>query len=510
MYRETRLPEIGHVMSELVSYISMSLGITNMSSTSSHPSSHPRLLLNINHPQDFQLSHPSTIAPATITMTNPKPESLNRPAPLPSPTAPTNFQREIYSSLRPPPFSTKPAQWESQARQRVPLPNFNYVYGSAGAGSTCSANLSAFDRYRLRPRMLVDATVRDLSVELFGRRYESPILVAPVGVQSIMHKDGEEATAKACRNLRVPMILSSAATRTIEQVAGFNGEGERWYQLYWPRPQNEDVTASLLKRAKERGYRVLVVTLDTFMLAWRPEDLDSAYLPFVWGEGLQIGHSDPVFQEWYEEERRQDTRTKMEKVKEGWDLLRRPGSVYGAARVLANVDVLRRSQAFFQVMNSGTYRRWEDLQVLRKLWDGPIVLKGIQCVEDAHHAIDAGVEGIVVSNHGGRQVDGAMASLDALAEIGADAKVKKSGLTVLFDSGIRTGSDVLKALALGAKAVLIGRPYMYGLAIGGQQGVEHVLKCILADTDNTLGNMGKKSIKDLSRYDLQIRSEAKL
>jgi len=161
-------------------------------------------------------------------------------------------------------------------------------------------------------------------------------------------------------------------------------------------------------------------------------------------------------------------------------------------------------------MNSGTYREWQHLEVLKKLWDGPIVLKGIQTVADAHKAIEYGIEGIIVSNHGGRQLDGAIASLDALAEIGADVKVKQSGLTVLFDSGIRTGSDVLKAIALGAKAVLVARPYMYGLAIKGQVGVEHVLRCILADTDNSLGNMGKRSLQDVTRDDLQIRHESKL
>lgn len=252
------------------------------------------------------------------------------------------------------------------------------------------------------------------------------------------------------------------------------------------------------------------MTLDTFSLAWRPEDLDNSYLPFLWGDGCQIGHSDPVFQERFEEMQREDTRSVGEKLGELWSLLQRPGNPITAAQILANSGKLMKSRAWLDVMNSGTYREWGHLETLKKLWDGPIVLKGIQSVEDAHKAIEHGMDGIIVSNHGGRQLDGAIASLDALAEIGADEKVKQSGLTLLFDSGIRTGSDVLKALALGAKAVLIGRPYMYGLALKGQLGVEHVLKCIMADTDNMLGNMGKKSVKDLSRADLQVRSESKL
>ena len=358
--------------------------------------------------------------------------------------------------------------------------------------------------------MLVNATRRDVSVELFGTQYASPLLVAPVGVQSIMHKNGEEATARACEKVGVPFILSSASTRTIEEVANANGSGDRWFQLYWPKPQCEEITASLLARAKREGYKVLVVTLDTFMLAWRPTDLDESYLPFVYGEGCQVGLSDPVFQRLYGEELAKDQRGPAEKLRDAVEIMRRPGTPWGAAKVLRYKDTIKRSRIWMEILNSGTYRDWKHLEVLKQLWDGPIVLKGIQTVEDAHRAIDAGMDGIVVSNHGGRQVDGATASLDALAEIGADARVKKSGLTLLFDSGIRTGSDVLKAIALGAKAVLIGRPYMYGLAMGGQEGVEHVLKCLKADTDNMLGNIGKTSLTDLSRHDLQVVREAKL
>lgn len=360
--------------------------------------------------------------------------------------------------------------------------------------------------------MLVNATRRDLSVNLFGTNYDHPLLVAPVGVQSIMHADGEEATARACKSVGVPMILSTAATRSIEQVAAANADGQRWYQLYWPRPQNEEVTASLLARAKAAGFTTLVVTLDTFSLAWRPTDLDFSYLPFIYGEGCQIGFTDPVFDQIYKDQQATETRSTPEKLREALDVLRRPGSVYGAARVLRNLPSIAKARAWLTTLNSGTYREWKHLEILRKLWgDGPIVLKGIQTVEDAHLAIDFGMDGIIVSNHGGRQVDGAIASLDALAEIGGDERVKKSGLTVLFDSGIRTGSDVLKALALGAKAVLVARPFMYGLAMGGQEGVEHVLKCLLADTDNMLGNLGKRSIRELSRHDLQIvRREARL
>lgn len=422
----------------------------------------------------------------------------------PDPTSFVQYQRDLYSRLQRPEFSTKPAEWEAAAKAAIPLPNFYYIQGSASTESTYDANMSAFDRYRLRPWMLSQATKRDMSVELFGRKYRSPLLVAPIGVQEIAHHEGEEATARACREVGVPMILSTAATRSIEQVAAANGDGHRWYQLYWPKPQNEELTQSLLSRAKNNGYEVLVVTLDTFMIGWRPKDLDECYLPFAWGQGCQVAFSDPVFNKMYEQAQKEDTRSYGEKIAELWNVLRRPGSLYGAARVLTNLGNMQKAQLFVSALSSGTYREWNDLQVLRKYWDGPIVLKGIQTVEDAHRAIDHGMDGIVVSNHGGRQLNGAIASLDALAEIGADEKVKESGLTLLFDSGIRSGSDVLKAIALGAKAVLVGRPYVYGLAMGGQKGVRHVLDCLLADTDNSMGNFGKKNLRNINRGDLRV------
>jgi len=440
--------------------------------------------------------NPTTIAPSSS------------PFP-PDPNAPTSYQRTIYSSLRSPPYPTNPTLWPNLARSAVPAPNFAYVHDSAGLGTTCASNIAAFSNYRLKPRMLVNASVRDISVTLFGTRYTSPLIVAPVGVQEIMHRDAEIATARACRNVGVPMVLSTAATRSIEDVAAANGDaaGSRWYQLYWPKREYEDVTASLLARAKSNGYEVLVVTLDTFTIGWRPRDLDTAYLPFLWGQGCQIGFSDPVFQKRFEEERAKDERGWGEKLGQVRDMLMRPGTPWGALKVLTSLKTMQKSMMWLDVMNSGTYREWEDLKILRKLWgSGPIVLKGIQTVEDAQKAVAYGVDGIVVSNHGGRQLDGAIASLDALKDICADETVRKSGITVLFDSGVRTGTDVLKAMCLGAKGVLIARPYMYGLAMGGEKGVEHVLRCLLAELDNGLGQMGRTSLADLNRGDLEIKS----
>lgn len=402
-----------------------------------------------------------------------------------------------------------PLKWEALARRRLPSANFYYVAGSANQGLTCAANVGAFARYRLRPRMLVDATFRDTSVEIFGQKLASPLIVAPIGVQGIVHKDGEEATARACAKLDVPMILSTAATRSIEEVAAANGNGKRWFQLYWPKPEHNDVTISLLQRAQRSGYSVLVVTVDTFALGWRPNDLDASYLPFIYGQGCQIGFSDPVFNAKYAAAQRvANQRPLWTRLRELVEVLLRPRSVLGALKILWNIKAISKSRAWLDVVNSGRYMRWDDLRILREHWPGPIVLKGVQTVDDARRAAEHGLAGIVVSNHGGRQVDGAVASLDALAAIAGDEQVKASGLTVLFDSGVRTGSDVLKALALGARGVLIGRPYIYGLAVAGQAGVEHVLKCTLADFDTTLGLIGKASVRELGRDDLEVVASA--
>ena len=247
-----------------------------------------------------------------------------------------------------------------------------------------------------------------------------------------------------------------------------------------------------------------MVTLDTCNLAWRPTDLNTSYLPFRSGAGCQIGFSDPVFNRMYQYQLAKDDNGFMMKLVDLLEVLSRPRSITGAAKLLRNIGTARKSEAWLDIIHSGTYREWADLKILKKHWDDPIVLKGIQTVEDAHRAIEYGVSGIIVSNHGGGQLDGAIASLDALSEIASDEKVKSSDLTLLFDSGIQTGSDILKALALGAKPVLIGRPYIYGLAIGSKEGIKHILGCLLADMDNMLGNMGKTSLSELSRVDLQM------
>jgi isopentenyl diphosphate isomerase/L-lactate dehydrogenase-like FMN-dependent dehydrogenase len=358
-----------------------------------------------------------------------------------------------------PPLPTDPARLEDAARAVLGDGPFGYVAGGAGSGATMRANRAAFDRRGLVPRMLRDTTQRDWSTTVLGTAMPAPLLVAPIGVQSILHPDGELATARAAAELGIPMVLSTASSHTIEEVAAASGEGPRWYQLYWP--TEDTVTVSILERARATGHTVLVVTLDTWTLGWRPHDLDLAYLPFLRGVGTAIPFSDPAFR---------------------------------AGLAAAPEDDLMAAVGRWVPMFTGTALRWDRLDLLREHWTGPIVLKGVQHVDDALRALDAGMDGIVVSNHGGRQVDRAVGSLDVLPGIVAAVDGRAA---VLFDSGIRTGADAAVALALGADAVLLGRPYAYGLALGGQDGVRHVLRSVLAELDLTLALSGFADLAQL-------------
>ncbi|KAJ4194761.1 hypothetical protein NW759_016477 [Fusarium solani] len=367
--------------------------------------------------------------------------------------------------------TTDPAKLEEQAKEHMSSRSYRFVAGAAGERATLEANRLAFRQWRLIPRYMRDVSVRDLSVNLFGVKCPTPLLFAPIGVQKVHHPDGEAGMASLARELDVPYIMSTAATSSIEDVAEANGDGRRWFQLYWPR--TDAITISLLQRAKENGFSVLMVTLDTVSLGWRPWDLDVGFSPFLKGVGSQVGLSDPVFQEVFK--RKNGGRT----VEQDPD----------AAAHEWSADAL-----------SGKAHVWEDLELLKKHWDGPIVLKGIQHVEDAKLAVAAGVDGIVVSNHGGRQMDGAIGALEVLPAI---AKAVGDKLTILFDSGVRTGADVVKALSLGAKAVLLARPWIYGFGIAGKEGAREVVKGLLAELDLTMCVGGIKSLAECSEDNLR-------
>ncbi len=373
------------------------------------------------------------------------------------------FQNDVYLKGLFGEQPTQPFGWREVqvAAEQVMTPGaVGYVSGGAGAEDTMRANREAFDRWRIVPRMLRGIPAeRDLSTSLLGTPMPAPVLLAPVGVLSIVHAEAERAVARAAATLGLPMVLSTAASTTLEDVAQDLGDSPGWYQLYWPR--DPDVAASLVGRAETAGYRALVVTVDTWQLGWRPRDLDTAYLPFLQGQGIANYTSDPAFR----------------------------AGLAASPEDDPNAAVLH----FLGMFNNPTLT-WDDLAWLREQTSLPIVLKGLQHPDDVRRAADAGVQAVVCSNHGGRQVDGAVGSLDALPGI-VDAA---GDLPVLFDSGVRTGADAVKALALGAAAVLLARPWVYGLALDGEAGVEHVLRSFLADLDLQLGLSGHASLSELS------------
>jgi isopentenyl diphosphate isomerase/L-lactate dehydrogenase-like FMN-dependent dehydrogenase len=347
--------------------------------------------------------------------------------------------------------------WHERARETLEHTAYDYVAGGAGAEETMRANVDAFRRRALRPRMLVGTAERDISVEVLGLRSPAPFLFAPIGVLSIVHPEAERAVAGAARATGVPMVLSSAASMSLEEIASL--DPPRWFQLYWW--GDPELAESLVRRAEAAGYGAIVLTVDTLNLGWRPRDLRNGYLPFLKGQGLGQFFSDPAF-------------------------LGRLESPPEENLVTASLMAL---SAFPNLSLT-----WDDLARLREWTSLPILLKGIVRGDDARRALEHGIDGIVVSNHGGRQVDGSIAALDGLVDVreavGPDA-------VVLMDSGIRTGADVVKAMALGANAVLLGRPFVYGLAVGGQEGVETVIAQLAAEVDLTMALSGARSVADL-------------
>ena len=347
--------------------------------------------------------------------------------------------------------------WEARARETLEQGPFDYVAGGAGAEETMRANLGAFARRTLRPKLLAGTAERDSSVEVLGLRSPAPFLLAPIGVLSIVHPDAELAVARASKSTGVPLVLSSAASTSLEDVAAV--DPPRWFQLYWW--GDPELAESLVRRADAAGYGAIVLTADTLTLGWRPRDLRNGYLPFLQGEGLAQFFTDPAF-------------------------VGRLDSPPAENLMTASLMALG---AF---PNLGL--TWDDLPRLREWTSLPVLLKGVLRGDDARRAVEGGIDGLVVSNHGGRQVDGAVAALDALVEV-RDAV--GPDVVVLMDSGIRTGADVVKAVALGANAVLLGRPYAYGLASGGQEGVEQVISQLAAEVDLTMALAGARTVAEL-------------
>jgi len=405
-------------------------------------------------------------------------------------------QSQIYVegvSGRRPPIPLDADRLEAAARRRMRPEAFAYVAAGAGNEQTVAANRAAFDRRRIVPRVLRDVERRDASVELFGQRLSSPFLLAPVGVLELAHPEADCAVARAARDTGTGMVFSNQASRPMEGVARILGDTPHWFQLYWSR--SDELVESLVARAERCGCRAIAVTLDTTMLGWRPRDLEGAYLPFLHGRGIAQYTSDPVFTRLITEEPLEPTgaqpRPNLATLRTLIALTRAypdrfwPTLLSGRGRAAV--------QRFTQIYSRPSLT-WETLAFLRERTDLPILLKGILHPDDAARAVEEGINGVIVSNHGGRQVDGAIATLDALPAV---VEAVDSRIPVLLDSGVRGGADVFKALALGARAVLIGRPYVYALAIAGRSGVRDYLLNLAADFDLTMGLAGCRSVADI-------------
>jgi lactate 2-monooxygenase len=334
---------------------------------------------------------------------------------------------------------------------------------------------------------------RDTSVELFGQRLPSPFLLAPIGVLELAHPEADCAVARAARDTGTAMVFSNQASRPMEGVARILGDSPRWFQLYWSR--SDQLVESLAARAERCGCRAIVVTLDTTMLGWRSRDLEGAYLPFLHGKGIAQYTSDPVF-------KRLITESPLDPPEQ------QPRPTLAALRALITLTRAY-PDTFWRTLRSGNGRAavqrfteiysrpsltWETLAFLRERTELPILLKGILHADDAARAVAEGINGVIVSNHGGRQVDGAVATLDALPAV---VEAVDGRIPVLLDSGVRGGADVFKALALGARAVLIGRPYVYALALAGRAGVRDLIQNLAADFDLTMGLAGCRSVSEI-------------
>jgi lactate 2-monooxygenase len=377
----------------------------------------------------------------------------------------TNFgamQNEIYNAgLRGllPTWPVDFATLEKRAHEALGPMMTNYVAGGCGDEHTQDQNAAAFHHWGMVPRMMVDCSVRDLSVELFGHTYPTPLFMAPIGLNGEASQDrhGDMAAARASALTGVPFCASTLANDPLEDVKAACGDTPAWFQLYTPR--NREVATSLIRRAEDAGYKALVVTLDTWVTGWRPRDLNASNFPQLRGKVLVNYFSDPVFR----------------------SLLAKPPEEDMQAAILTW------AATFGQVLT------WDDMAWFKSVTKLPIVLKGICHPDDARRAVDHGADAVYCSNHGGRQANGGIATIDLLEDV-----VKAAGDTpVLFDSGIRSGTDAVKALALGARAVGVGRPYTYGLALGGAEGAAWVLRSILAEADLLMAVNGYPTLADL-------------
>lgn len=384
----------------------------------------------------------------------------------------------------------------SQAESTLSRKAFAYAAGGAGQGKTISGNRRALDQLKIWPRILRDVSDRDTSIELLGQLYPSPFLLAPIGALELAHQDADLAVARAAACTGIPMIFSSQASHPMEDCAAMMGDSPRWFQLYWSK--SNDLVKSFVQRAEQCDCSAIVVTLDTTMLGWRSQDLDLAHLPFLKGKGIAQYTSDPVFQALLD--KTEESPTAEVKPKKNLQtllhFLKLTAAFPGEENFLQKLRSQRPMKAVQQFIDiySRPSLTWQDLAFLREQTQLPILLKGILHPDDARLAVEHGMNGVIVSNHGGRQVDSAVAAIAVLPDI---VKAVDDQIPVIVDSGIRGGADMFKALALGAKVVLLGRPYVYGLALAGERGVVEVIKNLMADFELTMGLAGCKSVDEI-------------
>jgi lactate 2-monooxygenase len=419
-----------------------------------------------------------------------------------NPFSALDWQKKIYLSG----FSGKlplvkidPVHLEAAAKATMSPQAYAYIAGGAGVESTMRSNRNAFETCKIVPRMLKNVGERDISIDLFGKKLPTPFLLSPIGVLEMVHPEADLAVGRAAARLGMPYIFSNQASRPMEEVAKVMGSSPRWFQLYWSK--SNELVKSFVQRAEKCGCDAIVVTLDTTMLGWRTRDLELAYLPFLEGKGIAQYTSDPVFQQMMDEADAQEN-TKREIT---WQTLRGlvsmvnqyPGK--GFFKKLKSGRPIKAVQKFISTY-SNPCTTWDDLKFLREQTKLPVLLKGILHPDDARKAVDYGVDGLVVSNHGGRQVDGSVSTFEMLPEI---VHAVDGRIPVLIDSGIRGGADAYKCLAMGAKAVCIGRPYVYGLALAGELGVYEVLRNFMADFELTMGLAGCKNVSEITRETLR-------
>jgi lactate 2-monooxygenase len=415
-----------------------------------------------------------------------------------------NWQRTIYvngfAGRRP----IIPAQWNELYRagkEAMSEKAFAYIAGGAGLEKTMEANRRGFDRWQIVPHMLKNVEKRDTSITIFGKKLPSPFILSPIGVLEMIHAEADLAVARAAAAFNIPFIFSNQASVPMERAAAAMGDSPRWFQLYWSK--SDELVASLVQRAERSGCDAIVVTLDTTMLGWRPRDLNLGYLPFMEGKGIAQYTSDPVFMRLVEEQLNQPQtleikpKPTLRAIAGLWKMANAfPGNPF--ANLFSPLP--RAAVRLFVNIYSRPSLTWENLRFLREHTRLPIVLKGILHPDDARRAVDEGMNGIMVSNHGGRQVDGAVGAIDVLPDV---IQAVGGKIPVLMDSGIRSGTDTFKALALGATAVGIGRPYAFGLALGGEAGVKEVLQHFLADFELNMGLAGCKNVDEIRQTALR-------